>query len=222
MNPKRAKLLEAESEKISDFFPTLSLRLEKEDVALIEGPLEIVDNIAYSIRIFVPPDYPRYEPLLVCDPREIPWNIDRHVSEKNGVACLCTPSETRILWPPGNDLSDFIEKLVKPFFIGQFYFDTHGRWPPTGERSHGRAGVLETFHELLADVENLNESKIRAFLRLLARKNHPKGHETCPCGNGKKLRHCHRELLQKLRKSIDPRHALLDFEEAFGRGPKHT
>lgn len=45
---------------------------------------------------------------------------------------------------------------------------------------------------------------------LLARKNQPKGHETCPCNSGKKLRNCHRDVLYDARQRVAWQHAAYD------------
>lgn len=212
----RHQQLEDEGRRLSATFPPLKLEIDAKEVGLITGSLEVANDVAYTIKALVPAEYPKHEPILQCDPKEIPWKVDRHVFEKNGKACLCARSETRVHWPWGSDLTDFFTKLVHPFFVGQFYYDTHGEWPPTGERSHGKDGILEAFDELLAEFGDPSEEQVRAVLKLLARKNIPKGHEWCPCGSGKRLRDCHRELIVRLRSCVDPRHAELDFNEAFG------
>ena len=40
-------------------------------------------------------------------------------------------------------------------------------------------------------------------LRLLS-KDWPKGHWLCPCGSGKRLRHCHRDDLMALHEKVPP------------------
>lgn len=212
-------ILEREGKKLAETYPGLKLELGSDCSGLITGRLEVSQGVSYTVTMLVPSSYPAHEPILKCDPNEIPWKLHRHVYEKYGTACLCARSETRIHWPWGANLTDFFTKLVHPFFVGQFYYDTHGKWPPTGERSHGKAGIIETFVELLQEFGEANEKQIKAVLRLLARKSSAKGHEICPCGSGKKLRNCHKDLIRRLRRSIDPRHARLDLKEAFGISP---
>jgi hypothetical protein len=207
--------LDLEKARLSTAFPELVMALHSDGSGIVTGRLRVAGDIGYTVQLFVPKEYPAREPILICKPDEVPWKIDRHVYEKNGVACLCSRSETRIHWPWGSDITVFLTKLIHPFFIGQFYYDTHGSWPPTGERSHGKEGILETFRELLSDLGSPSETQIERFLQLLARKNEPKGHESCPCGSGKRLRDCHGDLMLQLRSCIDPRHAALDLKEAF-------
>lgn len=212
----RLQRLEIEGQRLSLRFPGLTVAFDPQGRGVVSGRINVSDEIRYTVLMILPAEYPNMEPVVFCKANEIPWKIHRHVYEKDGVACLCGRSETRVLWPWGSDLTDFVTNLVHPFFVGQFYYDTFGCWPPTGERSHGKAGVLETFMDLIPEVPDLSEIQIERFLRLLARKNTPKGHEFCPCGNGNHLRDCHRDLVKRLRSSVDPRHAGLDLKEAFG------
>jgi hypothetical protein len=69
---------------------------------------------------------------------------------------------------------------------------------PFGERSHGREGLVETYAELLCLDD---PGTVPAYLDCL-RKKELKGHFDCPCGSNKRLRDCHRDQLQELRKRI--------------------
>ena len=213
---ERHQQLNEEMNRLSAPFPTVEGQLAPDGGGLVTGSLEVANGISYSIRLLVPVEYPDQEPVLFVDPDEIPWRIERHVFEQSGKACLCARSEFRVHWPWGSDLTSFLSNLVHPFFIGQFYYDTHGAWPPTGERSHGKAGILEALAELLQEFDKPSEKQIEKILYLLARKNDPKGHELCPCGSEKRLRSCHRAMIARLRQCVDPRHAQLDLKEAFG------
>lgn len=188
--------------------------------------MRVVGDVGYSVDLAIPDRYPQDVPLQRCNPKEIPWDIDRHVYPEIGVACLCVPSEYRFHWPHGSNLADFLEALVQPFFVSQAYFQAHGRWPPDAERSHGREGVIEAYRDILSSLGPVTPETIQRVMKLLMRKNHPKGHETCPCGSGKRLRHCHRDLLTSLRRQIDPRYAQLDYRtlvavEYGSSRPKH-
>ena len=134
--------------------------------------------------------------------------------QKSGVplgrACLCARLDTRRHWPTGSDIFDFIEALVRPYFTGQYYFECHGEWPPSGQRSHEVAGILEAGEELVAPLGKNGQEVVIRTLWLLARKNPPKGHEPCPCGSGKRLRHCHRRELLDMRAIVDPNDAEAD------------
>lgn len=175
--------------------------------------LTIADEVGYSVTLYIPRKYPFEVPVLWCNPKEIPWELDRHVFESNGKACLCVRSENRIHWPENSSLSEFIERLVVPYFTGQFYYDTHNCWPPTGQRTHGKNGIIEAYTELTTPFGNSSIDTIERLLRLLARKQNPKGHELCPCGSGLKLRNCHVQALSHLRKIVSAEFASADLRE---------
>lgn len=78
-------------------------------------------------------------------------------------------------------------------------YDAHQKTPLSGERSHFAEGITEYYAELLG------MSRCQAlieFMKLLAKKNRPKGHEICPCGSSVRLRNCHRDLLYNTRENV--------------------
>lgn len=198
----------SERVRLSEAFPSLTLDTSNSP-ARVTGTMWLEPELGFSIDLEVPDNYPRGVPKLWCNPAEIPWEVDRHVYA-DGLACLCVSSEFRKHWPRGSDLTDFLLTLVRPYLIGQAYYQVHDRWPPGNERSHGAEGILEAYRELLAPVGAVTRPVIEDFVRLLARKTDPKGHEPCPCRSGKRLRHCHREFLMKLRTTIARQHARED------------
>ena len=200
-----------ERERLGEGFPALALDTSQVP-ARVAGIMWLDSGVGFSIDLEIPGNYPRGIPKLRCHPKEIPWSMDRHVEPGTGLACLCVSSEYRIHWPRGSDLTDFLEVLVRPYLVGQAYYQAHGRWPPDHERSHGVAGIIEAYKELLAPLGAVSLSVIAHFMRLLARKTHPKGHDTCPCGSATRLRNCHRSLLMDLRQIVDPEHARADLQ----------
>ncbi|MGK7653205.1 SEC-C metal-binding domain-containing protein [Roseovarius sp. B08] len=48
-----------------------------------------------------------------------------------------------------------------------------------------------------------DEKTIADYLRLLSRQT-IKGHSICPCGSGRRLRKCHEDDLENLRRMIPP------------------
>jgi len=212
-----------ERERLADAFPSLTLDTSQVP-ARVTGTMWLDPELGFSIDLEVPGNYPRGIPWLWCKRAEIPWEIARHVYP-NGRACLCVSSEYRKHWPPGSDLTDFLSILVRPYLVGQAYYQDHGRWPPGRERSHGVEGIIEAYRDLLTPVGAVTPQMIENFVRLLARRTDPKGHEPCPCGSGKRLRNCHRAFLLALRRAIDPDNAkedgeLLGWERERRRRPR--
>ena len=199
-----------EIQELAIRFPSLRFKLDDDGCADVSGTFEVAPAVGYTTKLEIPKRYPHDIPILHCDPAEIPWELDRHVITTNGHACLCARSEYRLHWGENGSLSDFIERLVRPFFVGQFYFDTHGCWPPTGERSHGWKGIVEAYTELCAPFGDASSETILRLIRLLSRKHPPQGHELCPCGSNRRLRDCHREAVAKLRSCVRPEDAAAD------------
>lgn len=200
-----------ELQELAERFPDLTFNPPTNGPsAVISGLFQVAPDIAYSLNLEVPCKYPSEIPILHCVSAEIPWELDRHVIPQSGHGCLCARSEYRIHWPDGSTLADFIERLVRPFFLGQFYYETHGCWPPTGERSHGWTGIVEAYVDLCRPLGDASLDTILRVMRLLARKNDPQGHETCPCGSGRTLRRCHRNEISDLRKRVRPTDAATD------------
>lgn len=156
-------------------------------------------HIEYGIVLVLPGDYPQRPPVMYCNDPKLPIdNIDRHIMS-DGRACLAVHVEIGTRWPPGSRIVEFLDNLVAPFLAWQAYYDVHHKPPPWGDRSHYAQGILEFYAELLGRPV---DSSVVGFMRFLARKNRPKGHEPCPCNSGKRLRNCHKNLIYDARQSV--------------------
>lgn len=157
-------------------------------------------DIEYGIVIVFPNNYPSLPPGLFCNDPKLPIGvIDRHIM-KDGSACLGVRAEVNKRWQSNPTIVYFIENLVAPFLAWQAYYDAFQTPPPWGERPHFGKGIREFYAELLGMPI---EADIIGFMKLLARKNQPKGHEHCPCNSGNRLRNCHRELINKAWQPVD-------------------
>jgi hypothetical protein len=189
------------------------LVLEQESV-VIRGTygISIPDStrhIEYGIFILMPNNYPKQLPIMFCNDPKLPiGDIDRHIMD-NGSACLGVYADTMTRWSLKPDIVNFLESFVAPFLVWQAYYDAHQKPPPWGERSHFADGIIEYYAELLGIN---NRQTVVEFMKLLARKNHPKGHEVCPCGSGIRLRNCHRELLYRIREKVAWQYVAVDLQ----------
>jgi hypothetical protein len=176
----------------------------KEERAVAYGiyTLNVPDTcreIEYGIVLVFPGNYPKTVPQMYCNDQKLPiGNIDRHIMP-DGWACLAVRAEIRVRWPTGSTMVNFLDNLVAPYLAWQAYYDAHQKPPPWGERTHGTQGIQEFYAELLGRQV---DSSVVGFMRLLARKNRPKGHEPCPCNSGKRLRNCHRDLVYDARQRV--------------------
>jgi len=169
--------------------------------------------IDYRISILHPDDYPDRPPIMLCDDPKLPiGNIDRHILS-NGQACLAVRTDLNARWVAAPRIVPFLKTLVGPYLAWQVYYDAFGRPPPWGERSHGAQGILEYYAEALGIPV---DEHTKDFIVLLARKNDPKGHEECPCGSGKRLRHCHRNRILDARQCRSWKHAQDDLRSLEG------
>ena len=152
----------------------------------------LMSDIEYKIVLVFPPDYPKNWPVMYCNDSKLPiGNIDRHIMG-DGSACLGVKGEIAKRWQLNRTLVHFLKDFVEPFLAWQAYYEIFQKPPEWGGRPHGGPGILEFYAELL----NVPiESNVVGFMKLLARKNRPKGHEICPCDSGQRLRNCHRELV---------------------------
>jgi hypothetical protein len=146
---------------------------------------------------------------LFCNDPKLPiGDIVRHIM-MDGSACLGVYADIMTRWSLKPDIVNFLENFVAPFLVWQAYYDAHQKPPPWGDRSHFAKGIIEYYTELLSI--NKRETVVE-FMRLLARKNRPKGHETCPCGSGERLRNCHRKLLYSTREKVAWQYAAKDLD----------
>ena len=180
----------------------------KHESAIAHGTyiLRIPDStrqIEYGIVLLLPKNYPKKPPEMFCNDPKLPiGNIDRHIMI-DGRACLGVQADISISmrWSPDSTIVGFLNDLGAPFLAWQAYYEVYQKPPPWGERSHFSQGVLEFYAELLGRTA---DSSVVGFMRLLARKNRPKGHEPCPCDSGRRLRECHghRKLIYEIRERV--------------------
>ena len=209
-------MVAGERARIRQTFPNLALDTATGGEAIVTGVIEVIPDVGFSTHLIIPDNYPNRVPSLKCNPKEIPCEVDRHVY-RDGMACLCVTSEYRTHWPPESDITDFLSTLVVPYFVAQAFYDAHGHWPATGQRSHGRKGIVESYREYLDPLGSVSARTVHDTMKLMARVSAPKGHDPCPCGSGRKLRKCHREIFSNLRTKIDRRHAASDYALVYSR-----
>ena len=153
--------------------------------------------------------YPKQSPVLFCNDPKLPiGNIDRHIMD-DGSAYLGVYTDIMIRWSMKPDIVNFLENFTAPFLVWQAYYDAYQKPPSWGQRAHFTEGIIEYCAELLGVNK---EQSIIEFIKLLARKNRPKGHERCPCGSAERLRNCHRQLLYSTREKVAWEYVVKDLE----------
>jgi len=222
------KLFREERKALASAFPLLRLVVVgpgfkinnvcklKHESAIVHGiyNLDIPDScrqIEYGVVLVLPSNYAKRPPAMFCNDPKLPiGNIDRHIMT-DGRACLGVHGEISMRWLLSSTIVGFLKSFVAPFLAWQAYYDACQKAPPWGERSHFAQGILEFYGEILGRPA---DSSVIGFMRLLARKNQPKGHELCPCNSGERLRSCqnHRDLIYKLRERVACQEVARDLE----------
>lgn len=152
---------------------------------------------SFQVRIGITANFPREEPIVFETGGRIPREVDRHIYPELGNCCLGIWEEW-LLTAPNHSFEIFLTGILHDYFVGQAHFEAVEHWP-FGQRSHGDAGFVESFSDILntrADTKTVIE-----HLELLSM-NEIKGHHLCPCGSGRKLRQCHRTWLEELKQKI--------------------
>lgn len=155
----------------------------------------IFNNIScsdkFSLEIEIPDNFPVLMPIVDEIGNKIPSNYHKNSST---TLCLGTSIELYQIYNRDKSFSNFMENIVNPYLYRWLYImKFHSEpWP---DRSHGKKGILEGYSEIL-NVEP-NKHIISEFLLILIDGN-ARLNKKCPCGSGKKVKHCHLQLLNKL------------------------
>ena len=194
-------LFEKLKAEVGQAYPNLHFYQER-GVVFVRGSFPIVHEETLLDRFLIetqfPDDYPESLPIVRETGGRIPRTVDFHMS-KSGEACLFLPDERWWVFPPGSTFLDFLNGPVRNFFLGQALIQTGQSWP-FGQWAHGANGILEFYGGLL---DTNNPETIGRYLECLSKPT-LKGHWDCPCGSGKRLRHCHLNQVLDLRSKIPP------------------
>jgi len=187
-------------------------RLARIDPGVVEGVLALhasyngqVIEDTFGIRITACASHPLRLPSLreiggrtesiatkygISDPRVLHRNHD-------GTACVCVKQEERTKYPPGSDLTVFVENLVVPYLYGLACYELNQRWP-WPERSHGGLGLLEFYAD---DMSAQPQHEVEEVARLIRHEPNwkeyhkqirkPSGKRACLCGSSKSFEQCH-------------------------------
>ena len=153
----------------------------------------------FEIEMVVSERFAKREPKVFEVGGRIPRIADRHVNDDGD--CCITVWENWLVCAGDHSFAAFLNGPVNEFFLGQYSFETTGKWP-FGERPHGPKGLEEAYADALGITHKKKD--LIYHLRLLSQ-DWPKGHWRCPCSSGKILRHCHRDEMMVLHKRVSPR-----------------
>lgn len=186
--------------------------MEKEHAILLSGSLPFdasadgLDPItdSFDIELIIPDLYPEILPQV----REIGGKIDstyEHVYP-DGMLCLAVPIEERRIFWEQPSLLGFMNRLVIPYFFGYCHWKKYGEHP-FDEQDHGAAGIVKHY---IDSLRLKDETSVLAVVSYLLEYGY-RGHHTCPCGSGAKVRKCHGKALLDLHEQHTEHTLIHDF-----------
>lgn len=178
-------------------YPTLHAFIE-DGLCVVRGTFPVMDAgqtiDRYDLEIALPADYPASLPRVWETGGRIPREMDRHVFPDPGCLCLGVPVALWIQLKGDFSLQTILDIPVRNYLIGNSLVERGEAWPH-GDRSHGVAGVLEFYGDLLGTS---NPIAIARFLGAILL-GKVRGHWLCLCGSGKIIRNCHKDAVEALR-----------------------
>lgn len=143
----------------------------------------------YSLKIIVPSNFPYEFPKVWETSKLIPKGFD-HVYP-DGHLCLAANCEIASLLDKTPSLCVFIEELVASYLYSAAYYARYKVYP-FGERKHGSRGIKEAYAER---YHSNSDDTLWSLLGYVAGISTYRGHASCPCHSGKRLRECHGKLI---------------------------
>lgn len=176
-------------------YPNLKITKNKQ-FCTIEGILEfdvsmpnyLPYNDVYDIKIVLHRNFPKILPIVSVPSKK---TINFHTYDDTTL-CLGATNELKERLRENPSLLYLIEKIIIPFLYKASYTKKYSI-TPGGDLSHGDQGLAEYYSEKL----NLNDKKLVLQFTRLLKNGKLKGHWTCPCGSGKKIRNCHVDIFKK-------------------------
>lgn len=146
---------------------------------------------SFQIQIHIPGQYPARLPKT----KETEGKIDRSYGHflEGDYLCLALPVEERRRFSDTPTLLGYVNNLVIPYLYNYRIWELTGE-SPFGELAHYAPGILQYYREQL-EVES--DLVVLQALTMLIESGY-RGHRSCPCGSGRKVRDCHAVPLRRL------------------------
>ncbi len=167
------------------------------------GGLRLTGSFAVRLKPRNDTSLSKLPALYVLDVKPID---DRHFSQIDQSACLCSPFEEEEFLVGGLAFIAFFEQLIIPFLYGQEFFSRYRRWP-WGEYAHGAVGLLEAYADI-RDPLRAEEcwNKLRhdtkawpGISSVLEQLSEVSERIRCFCPRKDQMRRCHPRALEGLR-----------------------
>jgi hypothetical protein len=196
-----------------EFFPKLNYGWNtKIKMWVVTGELDICDVEGmywntFQIAMLVPRGYPYCEPIVAEKSNIIPRDIDWHISPE-GICCLDISHNLKAMSKVGINLTSFIKEKVYTYFANQLYKLEKNNYAGS-EYAHHLDGVIQYYIE----THHFRDAReIAAVLQQITTKANVGRNDPCPCGNGKKTKHCHQNSIDTL-KTLGSERLLSDLKD---------
>jgi hypothetical protein len=197
VNKKDIRSLQQDVRGVLSRHPGLRLRKLKDIPVEIFGEYEVLDDAgnllgAFEIKVNIPAGYPHAFPSMMETSTKIKREIDRHINEE-GLICEELPQLEMIIASRGITMEQYFEQYVHKYFCWQLLYEEEGpvnlqEWP------HHEQGPI-TFYKTFLGLNDME--RVKQCLQKIAFDKAGRN-EDCPCGSGKKIKHCHEAVFSDL------------------------
>lgn len=179
---------------LRDGYPTLRLALSH-GKAEVKGTYPVKGEHGsvldrWAVSIVLPPEYPVALPIVREVGGRIKPDLDNHVLDEDGTACVLLPETRYRSFPIGARFRVYLDGPLRAFFASQSFRARGGSWVH-GEWEHGSLAAVRFYKELLGSTDD-----VVGWRALIAMAIGLQDEQTCPCGAGRPVQHCHPELLE--------------------------
>ena len=146
---------------------------------------------SFDVELTVPNVFPDRLPRA----KEIGGRIGPDYEHLNpdGTLCVAVPIEQRRVFFEQPSLLGFVNRLLVPYLYGFCFWRKHGHHP-FDAAAHGSEGILDHYVDTLGLEDPLAALAVVCFLL----EHGYRGHHSCPCGSGRRVRACHGSALRAL------------------------
>lgn len=200
MNSRIKAQLIADTGSVVGRHPSLAIEWKDGLPHKIAGKYIVMDNAEqsqgdYDIEVTIPAAYPNGFPVLKETSNKIPRDLDHHIGI-DGTACVENSRRIMLLERQGITIEDFFDRFVHRFLCWQLVAEIDGiaelpSW------AHGQVGIKQFYREC-CDTDDDNQ--VRQVMAIIAYRRGPERNHPCFCGSGRKYKHCHLAIVQRLDK----------------------
>lgn len=193
-------IFEAQLDETCKRYPHLHIK-ETSGRKFLRGTLDIKDSDgrvvqSFFVEIHYQQGFPFRFPRMFEIGGYIPDGADWH-KYADGSCCITAEPIEIIECANGISVIEFIDKYAIPYFAHQVYRKEFGEYQK--EYAHGAKGLRQAYRDIMGTDNVLcwwEYARIAFGYRSLRLKRK----DNCPCGSGRKYKHCHMKIFENLKK----------------------